>query len=135
MSFINLIGIAASMLTAISFIPQLVKLLKEKKWLILRKFNKCFRYIDDLLTINNDNFMEKWKTKIYPSELSLISDDKSDQGVNFLDLHLEIKNQVLSYSLLIKGITLIPIVNFPNLNGNIPTSQAYNVYFPVDSLR
>ena len=43
--------------------------------------------------------MEKWKTKIYPSELSLISDDKSDQSVNFLDLHLEIKNQVLSYSL------------------------------------
>lgn len=105
------------------------KLLKEKKWLILRKFNKCFRYIDDLLTINNDNFMEKWKTKIYPSELSLISDDKSDQDVNFLDLHLEIKNQVLSYSLFDKRDNFnFPIVNFPNLNGNIPTSQSYNVF-------
>jgi len=55
------------------------KLLKEKKWPILRKFNKCFRYIDDLLTINNDNFMEKWKHKIYPTELLLTSEDKSDQ--------------------------------------------------------
>ena len=58
-------------------------LLKEKNWVMLRKFNKCFRYIDDLLTINNDNFMEKWKHKIYPPELLLTSDDKSDQEVNF----------------------------------------------------
>ena len=55
--------------------------------------------------------MEKWKTKIYPSELSLISDDKSDQDVNFLDLHLEIKNQVLSYSLFDKRDNF----NFPLL--------------------
>ena len=37
--------------------------------------------------------MEKWKNKIYPLELILTSDDKTDQSVNFLDLHLEIKNQ------------------------------------------
>ena len=72
------------------------KLLKEKKWTILRKFTKCFRYIDDLLTINNDNFMEKWKTKIYPPELLLTSEDTTDQEVNFLDLCLEIKDQCVS---------------------------------------
>ena len=42
-----------------------------KNWEILRKFNKCFHYIDDLLSINNDNFMTKWAHKIYPKELSL----------------------------------------------------------------
>jgi hypothetical protein len=69
------------------------KLLKEKKWPILRKFTRCFRYIDDLLTINNDNFMEKWKSKIYPPELLLTSEDTTDKEVNFLDLRLEIKDQ------------------------------------------
>ena len=32
-------------------------------------------------------------------KLILISDDKTDQSVNFLDLHLEIKNQHFSYRL------------------------------------
>ena len=105
------------------------KLLKEKKWLILRKFSKCFRYIDDLLVLNNDNFMEKWKGKIYPSELLLTSEDKTDQEVNFLDLHLEIKNQCFSYRLYDKRDNFnFPIVNFPCLDGNIPTRQSYNVF-------
>ena len=105
------------------------KLIKDKNWLILRKFSKCFRYIDDLLTINNDNFMEKWKTKIYPQELSLTCEDKTDQEVNFLDLHLEIKKNIFSYRLFDKRDNFkFPIVNFPNLSGNIPTSQSYNVF-------
>ena len=105
------------------------KLLKEKKWLILRKFNKCFRYIDDLLSIKNDNFMEKWKSKIYPPELSLTSDDKSDQKVNFLDLHLEIQNHQFFYCLYDKrDLFTFPIVNFPCLSGNIPTEQSYSVF-------
>ena len=105
------------------------KLLKEKKWVILRKFSKCFRYIDDLLAINNDNFMEKWKNKIYPSELLLTSDDKCDQKVNFLDLHLEIKNQQFFYCLFDKRDNFnFPIVNFPCLSGNIPTRQSYSVF-------
>jgi len=105
------------------------KLLKEKKHLILRKFSKCFRYIDDLLTINNDNFMEKWKCKIYPLELILTSDDKCDHQVNFLDLHLEIKNHQLFYRLYDKRDNFnFPIINFPCLSGNIPTLQSYNVF-------
>lgn len=105
------------------------KLLKEKKHNVLRKFNKCFRYIDDLLTINNDGFMDKWKHKIYPEELTLTCEDKNDQEVNFLDLHLVIRNRVLSYSLFDKRDHFnFPIVNFPNLSGNIPTAQSYGVF-------
>ena len=33
-------------------------LLKLKKYTILNKFKRCCRYIDDLLTINNDNLMK-----------------------------------------------------------------------------
>ena len=105
------------------------KLIKDKNYLILRKFNKCFRYIDDLLAINNDGFLDKWKHKIYPPELTLTSEDKTDQQVNFLDLHLEIKKHSFSYRLFDKRDKFkFPIVNFPNLSGNIPTSQSYNVF-------
>ena len=96
---------------------------------MLRKFSKCCRYIDDLLTINNDNFMEKWKSKIYPPELILTSDDKCDQKVNFLDLHLEIKNHQLFYRIFDKRDSFnFPIINFPCLSGNIPTLQSYNTF-------
>ena len=83
----------------------------------------------DLLSINNDNFMTKWTHKIYPKELSLTCEDKTDQEVNFLDLHLEIKKDNLSHRLFDKRDHFkFPIVNFPNLSGNIPTSQSYNVF-------
>ena len=96
---------------------------------MLRKFNKCFHYIDDLLTINNGGFMDKWKHKIYPEEPTLTCEDKNDQEVNFLDLHLVIRNRVLSYSLFDKRDHLnFRIVNFPNLSGNIPTAQSYCVF-------
>ena len=73
--------------------------------------------------------MEKWKNKIYPSELLLTSDDKCDQKVNFLDLHLEIKDQQFFYRLFDKRANFnFPIVNFPCLSGNIPTRQSYNVF-------
>ena len=58
--------------------------------------------------------------------LSLTCEDKSDQEVDFLDLHLVIRNRVLSYSLFDKrGHFNFPIVNFPNLS---PTTQSYGVF-------
>jgi hypothetical protein len=81
--------------------------LKEKNFDILRKFNKCFRYIDDILVINNDNLMEEFKTKIYPPELVLTSDDKSDLQVNFLDLHLEVKIKIFTIACMTNAISSI----------------------------
>ena len=37
----------------------LLKKFEQKDWDILKKFNFCFRYIDDLLCINNDQAMDK----------------------------------------------------------------------------
>ena len=49
----------------------LVKKYENKEFDILRKFNYCFRYIDDLLCITNDQFMDSIMKEIYPKELSL----------------------------------------------------------------
>ena len=107
--------------------------LKQRDFTTLYKFNKCHRYIDDLLAVNNDKSLEDWKTRIYPSELQLNCEDKSDQEVRYLDLHLEIKNKTLQYRLFDKRDNFgFSIVNFPNLSGNIPISQLYGVFISLN---
>ena len=103
--------------------------LKKKDFSTLFKFNKCHRYIDDLLAVNNDGTLELYKNKIYPPELTLTCEDKNDQEVNYLDLHLEIKDSSINYQLFDKRDNFgFFIVNFPDLSGNIPSGQSYGVF-------
>ena len=67
------------------------KKVKNKEYDILEKFKYCFRYIDDLLCINNDQMMDNAMKDIYPPELSFTSDDATEQA-NHLDLSISIKN-------------------------------------------
>ena len=98
---------------------------KEKKFDVLKKFNNCFRYIDDLLCINNDQLMDDVMTNIYPKELSLTSDDAVLQS-HYLDLDLEIRNGNIHSKLFDKRDAFgFSIINFPDLSGNIPAKQSY----------
>ena len=45
----------------------LTKKLKEKGFECLERFNACFRYIDALLCLNNDQMMDDVMTEITPS--------------------------------------------------------------------
>ena len=103
--------------------------LKRKKWNVLNKFRKCARYIDDLLLINNDKLLNSCKGDIYPPELELTSDDKNDHQVHYLDLDILIMGKGFSYWIYDKRDNFqFPIVNFPDLSGNIPTHQSYSVF-------
>ena len=53
---------------------------------VARKFNKTFRYIHDLLTLNNCQF-EKSIPNIYPKELEL---KESPKHCSYLDLNITI---------------------------------------------
>ena len=87
------------------------------------------RYIDDLLAVNNDGILNDFKGRIYPPELQLTCEDKSDQEVNYLDLHLKVTNSTIEYRLFDKRDNFrFEIVNFPDLSGNIPTNQSYGVF-------
>lgn len=101
---------------------------KEKKFDFLKKFKYCFRYLDDLLCINNDQTMDSIMQDIYPQELKL----ESDYGItktHYLDLDLEIVNGKIDYKLYDKRDTFgFSIVNFPNLSGNIPKKESYGVF-------
>ena len=103
--------------------------LKKKNFDLLQKFKNCCRYIDDLFAINNSKTLLQLKHKIYPPELDITTDDESDQHVHYLDLDILIKTNSFSYCIYDKRDKFnFPIVNFPNLSGNIPTSHSYSVF-------
>ena len=62
---------------------------------------------------------------LYPPELKLNMANTSDTKAAFLDLYLSISNDIVSSKIYDKRDDF-DIVNFPFLDGNIPTS--YGVY-------
>ena len=106
----------------------LLKKFENKEFDVLNKFKHCFRYIDDLLCINNDQLMDTVMSEIYPQELALTSDD-AILKVNYLDLSLEISNGKITHKLYDKRDAFgFSIVNFPDLSGNIPRKHSYGVF-------
>ena len=96
---------------------------------ILYRFRGCCRYIDDLLTVNNDDLMKKYMKDIYPPELILVPDETDGLSVHFLDMNILISNGVISTSIYDKRDSFsFPIVNFPDLTGNIPLKESYGVF-------
>ena len=94
-----------------------------------RSFNLTYRYIDDVLSINNPSFAE-WIPSIYPPELEIKETTESTCSTSFLDLHLEFDTSGhLSTKIYDKRDDFnFKIINFPNLDSNIPFSPAYGVY-------
>ena len=62
---------------------------------ISEAFNSTFRYLDDLLNIDNPYF-EQMVGQIYPTELQLNKANSSDTEAPFLDLNLSITNGIVS---------------------------------------
>ena len=58
---------------------------------IIEAFNSTFRYLDDLLNIDNPYF-EGMINRIYPHELQFNKANASDTEATFLDLHVSVSN-------------------------------------------
>ena len=62
---------------------------------IIEAFNSTFRYLDDLLNIDNPYF-EQMVGQIYPTELQLNKANSSNTKAQLLDLDLSITNGKVS---------------------------------------
>ena len=104
-------------------------LLKKSKKKLARSFNFTFRYIDDVLLLNNSKFGD-FVDRIYPIELEINDTTYTDRSASFLDLHLEIDSQEpLRTKLYDKSDDFnFPIVNFPFICSNMLAAPAYGVY-------
>lgn len=93
-----------------------------------KAFSNTFRYIDDLLTLNNPCFKEKI-SDIYPPQLKLKRTTEAVDRLSYLDMELSMKDRKFSTAVYDKRDAFsFKIVNFPHLDSNIPTKPAYGVY-------
>ena len=58
----------------------------------MRSFNFTFRYIDDVLSLNNSRFGD-FVDRIYPIELEIEDTTDTDRSASYPDLHLEIDSE------------------------------------------
>ena len=95
---------------------------------LINKFNNTFRYLDDILALNNDDFSMYIK-EIYPVELTLNKANTNNDHCPFLDLDIYIINGKLNTKIYDKRDDFsFPIVNYPFLDGDVPLSPSYGVY-------
>jgi len=86
-----------------------------------------FRYIDDILSLNNKNY-SNFLHLIYPVELVVKDTTDSPDSASYLNLEHDI-NGTLTTKLYDKRDEFnFPIVNYPFLDNNISSSPAYGVY-------
>ena len=103
----------------------IIKKLKTDISVALR-FNKIFRYIDDLLSINNCNFGD-FVSEIYPPELELKNTTVCRTETSYLDTKINIGKGTdgIKTSIYDKREDFnFKIVNFPYLDSNIPNNPA-----------
>ena len=108
------------------FVQSLLSTGKKK---LASRFNFTYRYIDDVLSINNPDF-ENYLGQMYPAELVIKNTTESNSSASYLDLLLSIgRDGQLRTSLYDKRDDFnFHITNFPFLSSNIPSSPAYGVF-------
>ena len=67
-------------------------LLKKNEKKLARSSNFTFRYIDDVLSLNNSRFGD-FIDRIYPIELEIKDTTDTDRSASYLDLHFEIDSE------------------------------------------
>ena len=100
----------------------------DKQADVIDALNTTYRYLDDIVNINNVYF-DNIVGQIYPSELQLNKANTSDTEAAFLDLHLSISKDIVSTKIYDKRDDFdFEIVNIPFLNGDVSRSTSYGVY-------
>ena len=90
--------------------------------------NNTFRYLDDILALNNDDFSLNTK-EIYPVDLTLNKANTNNEHCHFLDLDIYIINGKLNTKIYDKRYDFtFPNANYPFFDGDVPLSPSYGVY-------
>jgi hypothetical protein len=100
------------------YIPKL-RTTREEKSLFAVAFNSIFRYIDEILSINNNQF-HSYVNSIYPNELEIKDTTECTTSAFFLDVLLKLDtNGKITTQLYDKQNDFnFSIVNFPYLCSN-----------------
>ena len=101
--------------------------MKKQNPVLARKFGRVFRYIDDLLAINDGEEFEKHHSDIYPPELELKKENTSNSNTSFLELDIQISDRNFSTKLYDKRDAFgFHISRLPFKCSNIPQRMFYS---------
>ena len=98
-------------------------LLSAGKKRLASQFNFKYRYIDDVLYINNPDF-QNYLGQMFPTELEIKDTTESNTSASYLELLLSIgrDGQLRTFLYDKRDDFNFHITNFPFLNSNIPSS-------------
>ena len=98
-----------------------MKRMRKTDNILARKFSHTFRFIDDLLAINDGGMFERYYKDIYPEELELKKENANYDACSFLDIKISIHNNSFFTSLYDKRDDYnFKIVRLPYRSSNIP---------------
>ena len=101
--------------------------MKKENYILVRKFGRVFRFIDDLLAVNDGNEFERYHQQIYPPELVLKKENVTNSATNFLELNIQIKNDWFHTMLYDKRDDFgFHISRLPYKDSNIPNRMFYS---------
>ena len=101
--------------------------IRKSNNILARKFGQVFRYIDDLLALNDGHSFQQYHHLIYPSELQLNKENDDDTKTDFLDMHIEIKDGIFTTRLYDKRDHFgFNITRLPYRDSNIPAKMFYS---------
>jgi len=101
--------------------------MKKENNVLARKFGKIFRYIDDLLAMNDGNEFEKHFMEIYPRELELKKENVANTETSFLELDISISENLFHTKLYDKRDSFgFHISRLPFKSSNIPNRMFYS---------
>ena len=104
-----------------------LKKLKKSDNIKARKFGNTFRFIDDLIAMNDGGEFESSHHEIYPPELELKKENLTKTNATFLDLELNISEKQIFTKLFDKRDDFpFSIVRLPYKQSNMPSKMFYS---------
>ena len=90
--------------------------------------NSVFRYQDDCIVFNDDDYFSRnWK-HIYSREM-MLKETNVDTRCNYLDLTILNDNNIFQYKSYDKRLDFnFDVINYTDLTGNVPNCQSYGVF-------
>ena len=101
--------------------------MKKENNILARKFGKIYRFIDDLLAVNDGGEFEKCCSQIYPEELELKKENVSNVETSFLELKINISDNMFQTRLYDKRDAFgFYICRLPFRSSNLPRKMFYS---------
>jgi hypothetical protein len=108
----------------------MTKCMKTKRFEVLRKLQYCFRYIDDISVINDDDYFETIWKEIYPSSLTLKKMNRSNNEAEILDIEVKVINRKFFSKVYNKRLSFPFTCNiFPCIQSNISITSMHNIFY------